>query len=1230
MLLHYAGHGFEIDGDNYLVPTGVTPASEPDIAEQLALEADNQPIDYEDRLIKLGHMRLEHVRAQSLRLNQLLGMVEQAAPTRILLFDACRDLPDMRSTTSSALQMANTGFAIAEGSAGTMIAFSAQPGQVASDGSGPVSPFMQAMLHHIDVRGIDINELMTRVRKDVHAYTKGDQVPWTHSALLEPFSFRPVPEGYYGEDKLARHQPEQQDQLAPSAAETEADEQHWQKIANSFDVEAYHGYLLTFPQGAHVEEAQLLLSKLGSLYDEGGASADAAAGAGIQIAANMGASRQFDASEQTPKRIVVLGDSDFVADRLPNAGDPTVGLPDALVDRIAANLARSPRFEVLERQALRRVISEQRFDHSLGESYLEKTFEQSFGDLRPNGGDVVIIPDNDLEVGSGIVAGSGLGSSAATADYLDLLKDFKDLGSSIGAEYLVFGRLESVDHEVQKRRIPYTERASVDETLNARLRLRVVDVEQAKIIGAVSLETEIEAEVFEGGASAVRSAMFERLAREVTGALADSFHQASVIQADPLVVDRGAIHGLQPDDTFTIERVGSKELVSQDGIKLGGHKTHVATVRVIMADDLWSEVEVIEGNQPALYDLARLDRDARTRPFEEDSVAKRTQSKPLKPGGKLNKNLPRLAVLPVHFTGSAQTSGLMATESGGGWEEPFAQSIAAVLHQSHRFEMLDRYDVDSFFDESDLAELASGTPVPEGLIDLEIADHLVLAEVSLLEFEKGQGGARPEGSGTGTPSSNRVDALAGLHAGTSRAYLEGVIRIADGRTGAWLEARQISIAHDIEADQSEARIISDLAKAFAAKAGLELINTVFPLKVASVTRDGTVYVNRGIDGGLEAGEVLTAYREGVEVVDPDSGITLGREERMVGQVTLTRVDDFSSIGTLADLNQPLAKNDHLRRQTWNRGKTSGGSQVLGVDSNGAGEAGAERSGQRVLALGNVEIADNGRFDLPPADLVPRFGQELANRLRESRRYVVAERQAFDEVIDEVYLNNMIEGPVGLPEALKAIDYIVLARLDNLLIGTDEEHVKLLDETFEKTKAVVELQVRMVDVRSFEQVVAETIRFERELDDGNDQRDQRLLLGDMLALAADEAVQRIMTVTFPVEIIGGGQGQWYVNRGADGGLSIGDSFAIYRQGEEMKDAAGISFGRAEKEVGRAMVVRVDSARSMIELQDISGDVSVGDILRPFKDPPLPAGWTAAPSSEAPASGAPASNVKTPKW
>lgn len=1239
VLVHYAGHGFEIGGENYLVPTKIEQVSEAEIAKRLTEQTADRPLNDQEWLSQLGHMRLEHVRGQSLQLDQLLSLIEGAASTRIMILDACRNLPEMRSTNApQTASIPNTGFAISKGSQGTMIIYSTEPGKLASDGDGPVSPFMQAMLDHIDTRGIGIHELMTRVRKDVIASTRGEQVPWDHSALVDTFSFRPVPDGFFGNEMIAEEEPEPEDQLELAAANAEAESELWGKIAGSFETEAYVDFLQRFPDGVHAEDAKERLTRLANLYGIDISTIEPAAGEPVQIASNDRNSRQVDmgSAASGPKRIVIVGHNDFVADRQPDIGSQWVGLPDMLVDRIAANLAQSPQFEVLERAQLRRVVNDQRigderFERKHGETYLRKTFDESFGDVRPNGGDVVIIPDGNPSEGGGIVAGAGLGTVAAVADYQDLLDDFKDVGSSVGADYLVFGRLETIAHEARKRRIPYAERVLVDETMSAGLRLRVVDVKTAKIVAAIALEAEVEADVFERRPSRANSTMFEALAQDVTGAIADAFSPATVIKTEPLVVDRGAIHGVGIDDTFTIERPGSNELFSKDGTKIGDYKSEVAKARVIRTDATWSEIEIIEGQPPAQHDIARLDRDAMTTPFARDNASgERQKSTPLRPGGEAPAGRPKLVVMPVYFTKAVSHSGIVADGHVEDLKETFAKNIATSLHQSRRFQMLERYDIDSFFDEADLAEFAGNRALPEEFLELERPDHLVMAEISLIAFEKGrprQWGASDDADDKAEADNDEnADRLGGLakdfRVGRGRAHLEGMIRIADGHTGAWVEARRISITIPLENDTDSARIVAELAKEFAARAGVELITSVFPLKVASVTPNGTVYINRGLDGGLEIGEVLTAFRQGAEVVDPDTGISLGREETMIGQVTLTRVDDFSSIGTLADLNQPLAKNDRLRRQNWNRNKTSGGSRISGLGSTGApGEEDEDDNvadGQHVIAIRRIDVSQDQNVSKSLSRMAPTFGQELANKLRATRRFAVLERSAISDVIDEIKFNSFIEGATDFPDALKAVDYVVLTRLDTLSVKTESEHNPLLDETTDINKAVISLQVRLVDVRSSEQVAAETIRLEREL---NANTDQRLLVGDMLALAADEAVRQIMASTFPMEIIGSArQGRWYVNRGADGGLSVGDDLMIYHLGEELRDGSGLSYGRAESEVGRAVVVQVDTARSLVELQEVSGDVAVGDILRPFKERPMPIG--SAPAA--------APKVNTPKW
>jgi uncharacterized caspase-like protein len=57
-------------------------------------------------------------------------------------------------------------------------------GKVALDGEGANSPFSAALSRHIGRPGIEVPQLLTRVRAEVVASTKNKQVPWSNSSLL--------------------------------------------------------------------------------------------------------------------------------------------------------------------------------------------------------------------------------------------------------------------------------------------------------------------------------------------------------------------------------------------------------------------------------------------------------------------------------------------------------------------------------------------------------------------------------------------------------------------------------------------------------------------------------------------------------------------------------------------------------------------------------------------------------------------------------------------------------------------------------------------------------------------------------------------------------------------------------------------------------------------------------------------------------------------------------------
>jgi uncharacterized caspase-like protein len=68
--------------------------------------------------------------------------------------------------------------------AGTLIAFATAPGQVALDGEGANSPFSAALSRHIGTPGLEVQQMLTRVRAEVVSTTKSKQMPWSNSSLL--------------------------------------------------------------------------------------------------------------------------------------------------------------------------------------------------------------------------------------------------------------------------------------------------------------------------------------------------------------------------------------------------------------------------------------------------------------------------------------------------------------------------------------------------------------------------------------------------------------------------------------------------------------------------------------------------------------------------------------------------------------------------------------------------------------------------------------------------------------------------------------------------------------------------------------------------------------------------------------------------------------------------------------------------------------------------------------
>lgn len=157
-LFFYAGHGIQVAGKNYMVPID-------------AAVRDESAVDFE--LVDLDIV------------SSYMGGVDKVG---IVLLDACRDNPFtvQLATALGSGRSAQVGRCLGRISAkkgGVLFGFATAPDTVAGDGIGQNSPFATALLKQLPTRGLEIQQVMTRVKADVIEATNNEQRPWTESDL---------------------------------------------------------------------------------------------------------------------------------------------------------------------------------------------------------------------------------------------------------------------------------------------------------------------------------------------------------------------------------------------------------------------------------------------------------------------------------------------------------------------------------------------------------------------------------------------------------------------------------------------------------------------------------------------------------------------------------------------------------------------------------------------------------------------------------------------------------------------------------------------------------------------------------------------------------------------------------------------------------------------------------------------------------------------------------------
>ncbi len=168
-VLYYAGHGIEVNSQNFLIPVDA-------------------------QLETIGDVRFE-----TMPLDLLRAATEDARRLGLVIVDACRNNPFVERLPSNSRSMARGLAKVEPTGRDRLVAFAAREGTVALDGDGENSPYAAALIDALSAPGLEIGKLFRRVRDRVLEATGGQQEPAVYGSLSEQdFFFRPPVIGALG------------------------------------------------------------------------------------------------------------------------------------------------------------------------------------------------------------------------------------------------------------------------------------------------------------------------------------------------------------------------------------------------------------------------------------------------------------------------------------------------------------------------------------------------------------------------------------------------------------------------------------------------------------------------------------------------------------------------------------------------------------------------------------------------------------------------------------------------------------------------------------------------------------------------------------------------------------------------------------------------------------------------------------------------------------------------
>lgn len=211
--------------------------------------------------------------------------------------------------------------------------------------------------------------------------------------------------------------------------------------------------------------------------------------------------------------------------------------------------------------------------------------------------------------------------------------------------------------------------------------------------------------------------------------------------------------------------------------------------------------------------------------------------------------------------------------------------LIASLQETRKFEVIARSDADALIEEA----AASGSS-----FDFGEADYLVVVTVD--DFQD-------------IVQTATFSAI-GKQAEKRLIRFSMVAKIYDAKTNKLIESANFQDqamdlseqTANIKTDNGQSMsdgLLVGLTRTLCEKVANRVVDIAYPVRIIAMTGK-IVTLNRGDGSDIEVGQMWEAFALGEELIDPDTGVSLGREEVAVGTIRINRVNPKTSQAVILD------------------------------------------------------------------------------------------------------------------------------------------------------------------------------------------------------------------------------------------------------------------------------------------------------------------------------------------